>query len=252
MLAKLVALLISPLGTALLLMPLAVLMLLFVRVSPWRRVGAGVAWIAVLWLWLWSTPLASNALRGRLEAATGPPSVDEVVPAEVAVVLGGGVSGPGMPLRKYPDLGSSADRVWHAARLFRAGKCDRICLSGGAVVAGEESEAEAMRGFLLDLGVPDSAIMLESSSTNTLANARFTREKLSGEGVDRIVLVTSALHMHRARRIFEHAGFEVIPAPTDFEVVRTPFAVLDLLPDAGALDGSSRAMKEILGYLLVR
>ncbi len=62
-----------------------------------------------------------------------------------------------------------------------------------------------------------------------------------------MILVTSALHMPRARRAFERAGIAVIPAPTDFEVAPGPFDPLDLLPNAGALDGSGRAMKEWVG-----
>jgi len=66
-----------------------------------------------------------------------------------------------LPLCPYPDLGSSADRVWHAARLFRAEMGSRILLSSGEVATGDGSEAGAMRIFLVDLGVPVRSVMLE-------------------------------------------------------------------------------------------
>jgi len=242
-LGKVVAWIISPLGTSMLVGGFGLLL---------QRRGVWLVRMALLWLWLWSTPLASMLLRGWIEGKAGPGSVEEVLPAEVIVVLGGGVGGAHLPFRQYPDLGPSSDRVWHAARLFKAGKGKRVLLSGGAALSGGQSEAGAMRRFLLELGVPDGFILLETSSTNTRSNARFVREMLAKDGVPRVILVTSALHMPRARRIFERAGFDVAPAPTDFEFVGVTWSVWAVLPDAAALEGSARAMKEILGYLLVR
>jgi len=51
----------------------------------------------------------------------------------------------------------------------------------------------------------------------------------------------------RARALFEREGIRVIPAPTDHEVVDRPFELLDVVPAAEALEGSGRAIKEIVG-----
>ena len=252
MISSIITQLLSPLGSSLLLGGVALLLLRFAQTVVWRRAGWGLVLFAFSWLWLWSMPVASEALRGRIEAAAGPRVLAEVEPAEVAVVLGGGVSGPRPPLRYSPDLGAASDRVWYAARLYRAGKARRVVLSGGVVPTGDGSEAEAMRRFLCDLGVPEQAIVLEPESVNTRTNASFTHQLLAQEGQRRIVLVTSALHMPRARRIFERAGFEVLPAPTDFEVIDMPFTLLRLLPNADALAGSARAIKELVGYVVAR
>jgi uncharacterized SAM-binding protein YcdF (DUF218 family) len=251
MIGQFVALLVSPLGTSLLIGGAAMLLLLF-RASFWRWLGWGMTLFAFAWLWFWSMPVVSEALRGRIEAAAGPHSAEEIGKAEVMVVLGGGVSGPLPPLRVYPDLGAASDRVWYASRLYKAGKGSRIVLSGGVVSTADGSEAAAMRLFLLDLGVPDRAIVLEAGSVNTMTNASLTRRLLARDGIHRIILVTSALHMPRARRIFERAGFQVISAPTDFEVIDMPFSVLRYMPDAAALEGSARAIKEVVGYVFAR
>ena len=95
-------------------------------------------------------------------------------------------------------------------------------------------------------------MVLESGSGNTYENAIQTRALLQAQGVEEIVLVTSALHMRRARRAFEAAGFTVHPAPTDYEVIEMPFDVLRIVPDAGALEGSARAFKELVGAALGR
>jgi uncharacterized SAM-binding protein YcdF (DUF218 family) len=252
MFAKLVTALISPLGTAVLLGLVAVVLGLVARRVWLRRLGWLAGVFAVGWLWLWSTPLASEALRGWIEDQAGPRVLAEVPASEVMVVLGGGVSGPRLPRRPDPDLSAAGDRLWHAARIYHAGKAQRIILSGGEVPTGDGSEADSMRLFLLDMGVPDRVLALEGGSVNTAGNAALTAELLAEEGIDEVILVTSALHMPRARALFEGAGLAVIPAPADFEVIETPFSLLGLIPDTNALNGSSRAMKELLGRAVGR
>jgi uncharacterized SAM-binding protein YcdF (DUF218 family) len=254
MVAKLFTALISPLGTALFLGVLALALSLAARRARWagwQRRGALVGGVALGWLWLWSMPIASQALRGWLEDQAGPRTLAAVQPAPVMVVLGGGIRGPRPPRRPDPDLGAAADRVWHAARLYRAGKAPRLIVSGGMARTGDGTEAAAMRQFLVDLGVPAAVITLEEASINTAGNARHLAEILAREESPaarrEILLVTSALHMPRARRQFERAGFKVHPAPADFEVIAMPFDLLQVIPDAAALDGSARAFKELVG-----
>ena len=121
--------------------------------------------------------------------------------------------------------------------------------SGPAHSAG--SEAEAMRQFMWDLGVPDQALVLENRSRNTSQNAEYSAEILAGQGIHRILLVTSAYHMPRAKGLFEAQGLEVVPVATDHEVLSRPLW-RNLLPETRALDGSSRAIKEIVGRLAGR
>lgn len=252
MLSKIISALISPLGTALLLAVFALGLRCFVVKPKWRRFGLFLSIFSVSWLCLWSAPVVSDALCGWIESQAGQRSIQLIPQAKVMVVLGGSVSGPRPPLRPDPDLNAAADRLWHAARLYHAGKAPRLLLSGGILRTGDGSEAEAMQRFLLDMGVPATAIELEAGSNNTSSNALLTAQLLKTEGVDTIILVTSALHMPRARSNFEKAGLKVIPAPTDFEVIEMPFDLLRVIPDAGALDDSARAMKEILGRIVGR
>jgi uncharacterized SAM-binding protein YcdF (DUF218 family) len=151
-------------------------------------------------------------------------------------------------LRPYADLSSVADRVWHAARLYHAGKAPLLVLSGGNA-PGAVSEAEAMRLFLLDLGVPASAMLLEKDSGNTRQNASLSAALLAQRGVTRVLLVTSALHMARASGHFEAAGLSVVPVATDHESLNQ-LPGSRFLPSAEALDDSGRAMKEWLGHRL--
>lgn len=233
-----------PLGLSLSLCLLAVLLVWL----GWRRLGAGLVVLAVAWVGVWSLPVASDALRLSLEARHAQDRAAVLPRADAVVVLGGAMH-PEYAEGKYPNLGAAADRVWHAARIFHAGRAPRVVVSGGNLpwLGGVRSEASAMRDFLVDLGVPADAVWLEERSRNTRENALYTAEILESRGIGPVLLVTSALHMPRALATFRAAGVDAIPAPTDFEVMPRPRVFLDWLPDAEALAASTRALKEYLG-----
>jgi len=75
-------------------------------------------------------------------------------------------------------------------------------------------------------------------------------------GKPRIILVTSAFHMRRARMLFERQGFEVEPFPVDFQTSDRPtINVLSFIPSAHALAKSETAMREGVGmlyYLIIK
>ena len=233
---------ISPLGTSLLL-GLAALVL---GASRWRRLSMVTALLGLVWLWAWSMPVTSLWLRGALESRYPPVALQGLPRAQAIVVLGGGMSPPGAG-RLWPDLSAAADRVWHASRLFHAGKAPIVVMSGGAdPTLSPVSEAQAMRDFILDLGVPNSAVLLEEGSRNTRENAQFTARLLRQRQIDRVLLVTSALHMRRSMAHFRAQGLTVVTAATDHSPLGAP-GVAGWLPDAGALEGSGRAFKELIG-----
>jgi len=246
-LSKIAIALISPLGSAL----LGGLLALIAGLIGFRRIGLVLGALSVLWLWVWSLPATSYALRDYLESQHPPMAVETMPEAEAIVVLGGG-TWPMQFGQAYPNLGAASDREWHGARLFHAHKAPLLILTGGHDPRfSAKSSAESMRRFMVDLGVPDSAMVLETESRNTTENARFTADILQERGIQRILLVTSALHMPRSVALFERQGLEVIPAATDHEVRPEPAWRL-WMPSTDALDGSGRAIKEVVGKLVGR
>jgi uncharacterized SAM-binding protein YcdF (DUF218 family) len=137
-------------------------------------------------------------------------------------VLGGGIAPAVPPEREPPSRTESADRIWTAARLYRAGVAPRIIVSGGGFLAGNNgpatTEAEAMRRFLVELGVPDSAIVSESNSNNTVENI-FNVRKMVGDKP--VALVTSAFHMARTMRTAEAARLKASAFPVNFHALRS-------------------------------
>lgn len=109
-----------------------------------------------------------SLLAGGLEREFPPKLVDALPSADAIVVLGGGV-GANPKTIHYTELFAAADRVAHAARIWKAGKAPVVIPSG----TGEEY---ASRPFLLELGVPETAILVENEARNTEENARFVAD----------------------------------------------------------------------------
>lgn len=244
---KILAHLAYPLCFSLVLLLIA-LVLLLLRLQ-WS--GLGLLFFSLCWLYVWSMPAVSDQLRLSLESQSRLVDVEKLPQAGAIVLLGGGLS-TGPPSWPYPDLGAAGDRIWHAARLYDADKAPFILISGGTMPWNGQrfSVAEATASLLTDLGVPDSAIRIEGQSLNTRQNAVYSAEVLQKQDIDRVLLVTSALHMPRAMGCFEAVGLEVQPAPIDFEVKPEPNHFLRWLPDAEALADATRAFKEYLGLLV--
>lgn len=210
---------------------------------------------AQLQLFTFSLPWVADSLLGDLEDEALvmeanrplPPNVDAIV------VLGGGLEGRYDGVRALPDLNDAGDRVWQGARLYKQGVAPRLVLSGGQFEADPRKEAEApgMKMFMLDMGVPENALLIEDNSRTTFENALHTRELL-GKDSRNIALVTSAFHMGRSVLWFEKAGFTVYPVRTDIRVLNESRAFWEWLPKPQALDESTIAIKEYLGRLQLK
>ena len=253
-LAKVTGWLLSPLALALVLWVL-VLVLVW---RGYRRLGLAVGLLVVLGLWTVATPLVATGLAYPLERRFPAVLADQAPQADAIVLLGGALSGARPPERPSFDLGAGADRVWHAAALFKAGRASVVLVSGGNQPGadGMQVEAEAMRSMLLTLGVPPAAIRLEGVSRNTAENAQQSLGLIRAAGAKRVLLVTSAMHMPRALRTFEAAlggsGVAVLPASTDVEALPNSLHPLGRwLPDADSLGMSTAALKEYLGLAVL-
>jgi uncharacterized SAM-binding protein YcdF (DUF218 family) len=187
----------------------------------WRRLGWTAILIASIGTSFLCWPPLGDALLGHVEGLAR--AAEKARPRccyDAIVVLGGGIAPAMPPERMFPSLTESADRIWEAARLYKEGIAPRIIVSGGGFLATgpATTEAEAMKRFLMDLGVPDSAIVSEGQSNNTIENI-FNVRKLVGDKP--VALVTSGEHMPRAMRIAARAKLNVGAFPVDFHALRS-------------------------------
>ena len=172
------------------------------------------------------------------------------IPVRRCIVLLGGAVQPVKSPRVDVNLLESADRVYKASSLYRAGKGQVVIVAGGNQPWSgfEQTEAEATRNILIDWGVPDSAIVVEGASWNTRENAVNTSALLINAGCQAPLLVTSAAHMKRAVASFAKINIDVFPVSADIRVVNnSEITVFDLLPDQRALGMTSSAIREWIG-----
>lgn len=245
-----------PLGMVFCLLALA---LVLQRRRRWQNVVLG---LALFLLFLSGNRWTAMGLARSLEWQNLP--LQPVPEAEVIVVLGGATDPLQYP-RSTVEINSAGDRVLYAAYLYHAGKAPHILLSGGNIEwlsTRASSPAEEMAEIMGWLGVPGEALWLQTESRNTYEDALYSRRLLEEKGVQRILLVTSALHMPRSLALFEAQGLEVIPAPADFIVTEESWRSLvhadptahlvNLLPSVGNVGLTTNALKEYLGMLVYR
>ena len=247
--AKVVGYLLSPLT---LVMALGLLSLLCLAIGR-RTPAVGLAAVAFTGLWIASMPVTAQALIAALERDYPALAVAETPVADAIVVLGGAVAGRHPPRRPSLGLHDASSRIWHAADLYRAGKAKWIVVAaGGERKSGREQvEAEGIAEMLTALGVPASAIHLESDSRNTRENAANTRAIVQRLGAKRVLLVTSAQHMGRASRTFEkvwaNSNLLLILAPADVQVAETYYSADMWIPSPNSLLGVTKALREYAG-----
>ena len=215
-----------------------------------RRRSAGVTLgAAFLGLWLASMPAVAERLAAALENVHPGVPMAEIAPAD-AILLLGGATKPALPPREFPELTEAADRVVHAARLFRAGKAPIIVVSSGRMPwqTALPPEADGIAALLVELGVPAGAIVREVESANTHENCVNSKRLLDALGAREVLLVTSALHMPRAFATCRTAGLALRPAPTDYWATGDEASTLDVVPDTEALMLTHLALRERIGF----
>ncbi|MBJ6363639.1 YdcF family protein [Paenibacillus sp. GCM10012307] len=99
------------------------------------------------------------------------------------------------------------ERLEMAARLYAEGKFSTIIVSGGpdqnrSVL----SEAEGMRNYLLDKGIPEAVILLEPDSKTTYQNLLFSKQIMEQHHLQSATVVTHEYHAARAKDIAKFVG----------------------------------------------
>ena len=149
-----------------------------------------VAVLAVVGVPLFGLPLLvvvpnwwiARAARPAIKAA------DALPECQVAIVLGAGLRPDGSP---SPTL---TDRLETGIELYRAGLVAKLLLSGDH---GQHTydEANAMRRYVLEAGVPKHDVFLDHAGFRTYDTLYRARDVF---GVERCIVVTQRFHLARA------------------------------------------------------
>lgn len=177
----------------------------------WRILVGGLT-LAGLGLAL---PRLYTALRYQSQIHT----VADVPQARVAIVFGAGLQRDGRPAAVLYD------RILTAVELYRAGKVDKLLFSGDNRFE-YYNEPGAMRAVALELGVPDSDIVLDYAGRRTYDSCYRARVIF---GVTEATLVTQAFHLPRALFLCDVLGLSAAGVAADRrEYRRSSLAIWNL------------------------
>ncbi len=165
------------------------------RWSTRRRVVAGLS-LLVATLWVCSaTAVLWHASRDRATLSD-------------AIVVLGAAQYRGRP---SPVLRARLD---HAVGLYARGLAPQLVLTGGTAEGDTASEALVSRQYVLQAGVPESALLLENEGRTTNQSMRLVSQLLLAHGTDRVIVVSDPFHVLRAAFVARRYGLHVSTSPT--------------------------------------
>ena len=122
-----------------------------------------------------------------------------------------------------------AERLNHAASLYRSGRVKLLVLTGGKGEGARLSESAVAKRYLQAKGVPANAMLTEERSHTTRQNLVEARRLLSGKPAASVLIVSDPLHMRRALAMAKDLGLPAQASPTPTSRYRSWRAKLPFL-----------------------
>jgi len=198
---------------------------------------------------IFSNPFIFGQFASRWDIRTN--SFPDSAKYSCAIVLGG-FSSEGTK-KGSGNFNGSADRFIQAVKLYTTGKVSHILISSGngALIHDEFEEADWVKTQLQEFKIPDSCVLIENRSRNTIENAAFSNVILKKSHLTQpYVLVTSAFHMRRSLHIFKKTGIKVIPYSCNYMIGGGNSIFTQFIPDADTLSRWNIYTKELIGTLV--
>lgn len=107
-----------------------------------------------------------------------------------------------------------AARLDHARELFERGVAPLVVVTGGKQPGDRFTEAAVGADYLVARGVPEDAILRETTSRNSWESLQASARFLFPRGARRVVLVSDPFHSLRVRLTAEEIGFDAVTSPT--------------------------------------
>jgi uncharacterized SAM-binding protein YcdF (DUF218 family) len=208
-----------------------------------------IIYTSVAALYIISTPIFSNNFFKLVEGTEYRKSISTIDSADAIVVLSGMLEINEVGDSTYIEWGDP-DRFFGGLALFRAGKAQKLVFTGGKMPwdKSKKTEGEVLKEYAISNGLPSEKIFVTKDVENTADEAVAVKELTSPS--KRIILVTSAFHMYRAKRLLEKQGFEVIPYKVDYKTGgNNQVTFIDFLPNAVNLESTEIGIREIIGRI---
>lgn len=128
---------------------------------------------------------------------------DQLNPVDAIVVLGTAQYNG----RPSPALKARLDETLFA---YQQGTAPYIVVTGGKQPGDAYTESEASRDYLVDQGVPESAILMESNGRDSWQSMRGAAEALKQIGAKRVLIVSDGFHLFRLKVMARELGLSPI------------------------------------------
>tara|TARA_Y100001968_G_scaffold25335_1_gene19814 strand:- start:589 stop:1233 length:645 start_codon:yes stop_codon:yes gene_type:complete len=212
--------------------------------------------MVILLLWIFSIGFIADLLWKLVEYPWKRIDENTAPVADAIVVLSSG------GLHKAPGDANiiewtDPDRFFAGVNLYQKGKASKIFFTGGSTPYQNnlKDEGTLYKENAVSLGIPSESIATTGKVINTLQEAIEIRKMLNQKNSpSKILLVTSAFHMKRAKKLFERQGFLVHPFPVDFKTSKISYwrSPYQWIPNSLSLNRSSNALREIIGRTIYR
>lgn len=219
-------------------------------VFKWRRTGGILYALSVALFLAVGCGVVPQWLLQRLQAPYLARPAIEWGDRDVIVLLGAGAEKIGESASVEPAV-FAYPRILEAGQLYhdcrRATAHCKLVVSGGDARNTGVAEASVYQGMLTDIGVDIDDIVLESKSLNTYQNAQLTSDILASLDAQRVLLVTSGIHLARSVLYFTHFGVPTTPVRADHLSAR-----ISILPNAYNFAVTDFALNEYIGFVRYR
>lgn len=207
-----------------------------------------ISFLGIVILLFCSLPIVSSKLIAYLEKGYVPQNISTVAPADAIVVLSGMVTAVKTGNTFKYEFGGGVDRIFSGMDLFKSNKAPFLILTRGKLPWQlGMPEGEFLKEFAIKFGIAEQNILLTDDVQNTDQEAKSVKKILNEN--NHIILVTSAFHMPRAKKVFEAADIKITPFPVDFQNQNRKLTLMDFIPSANSLSGTSHFVREIIGRL---
>ena len=208
-----------------------------------------ISFFGLLILIFCSLPIISNKLIFFLEKDYSRKEISNVSKADAIVVLSGMVSTIKTNGKISYEFNNAVDRILSGIDLFKEDKASFLILTNGKMPWSLGiPEGEYLKKFSVKFGIPEDRILLTDNVQNTDQEAESVK-KLLKINKDNIILVTSAFHMARAKKIFEARNIKVTPFAVDFKNSAKKITIMDFIPTSNSFSETSFFVREIIGRL---
>ena len=220
----------------------------FWKKDPWKN---RFKWIAIItFLFFGNTVIFSECCR--LTEVQGR-KIDQLPKYDVGIVLSG--------MAEYNrdlnvlSIRRSADRIWQALNLYHQGKIKKILITGESGYISDRGlhEASQFREVLISWGIPKGDIITEEKSRNTHENALETKKVIERSDFQfkKFLLITSGIHMRRAKGCFDQVGLICDTYSTDLHSDSNHTYYWDqyVIPNVDNFSAWEQLIKEWVGYL---